>query len=92
MCLARGNECLTSLRLVDTLNEMQFLKFFKGTVDGYQTKCAIRFPCLIKDFDGGEGALDRCNPVNNCTPGFREAVAIFLELSKPRFRRSCAAS
>jgi hypothetical protein len=87
MPITFSDECLASLRLVNTLDKMKFFKFFECAIDGDQAQCVILFARHVKDLNRGEGTCGFLNRLDNGTPRFSETVSVFLQLSKPSVSR-----
>jgi len=81
MILTRSDKSLTSLRLVDALNEMKFLEFFKCAIHSDQAQRGILCPCHVVDLKRGEGAARVGDKFHNRTAGLGEPISIFLQLS-----------
>jgi hypothetical protein len=83
MPVACRDERLAALRLMHTLDEVQFFEFFKRAIDGDQTERAI-FPARhIEDLNGGEGMHGTLHGLDNRTARAGNAISIFLQLGQP---------
>ena len=83
--LARRNESLTSLRLMNALDQTKVFQLFERTIDGDQSECGILIARRIIHLDGGQGAATIGNDLHDGAPRARQTIAIVLQLSEPAF-------
>src|SRR5690242_9306918 len=80
----RCNKRLTSLRLMDALDQSLFFQRFERTVNGDQAKRGMGVPSFIVNLDWGEGMRTMRHNLHNGATRLGEAIALFIQLDKPR--------
>jgi hypothetical protein len=81
--LARRNESLTSLRLMNALDQTKVFQLFERTIDGDQPKSRILIARRIIHLDGGQGAATIDDNLNDGAARARQPITIILQLSEP---------
>ncbi len=81
--MIRRDECLATLWLMYTLDDVEFFEFFECTIDRDQAQRAIFFACRVEDFKRCERARRFLNNIHHGAPRAREAISVFLQLGKP---------
>jgi hypothetical protein len=79
-----GDECLTSFGLVDALNQTLFFERFERAIDGDQAQGRMSPASFIVNFDGGDGMRAVRHDLHDSAARVSEAIALFVQLDKPR--------
>jgi len=79
MTLTCFDESLTSLRLVNALDQTKFFQLFQRAIDGDQAEGGILLARRIIYFDRGEGAVTIGDDLNDGAARARQTIAVLLQ-------------
>lgn len=84
-----GDESLTTLGVMDTLNGAEFFQFFKGTIDGDEAEAGAIGASEVVNVRRAEGTVAGGDGFNDGAAGGGEAVAVTLEEGEPGLDAVC---
>ena len=76
MSLRVGKIGITTLLLMDALDQSQLLELFEGAINGDQSQRGILPSCQVVDFSRSQCAGTLCYSLDDSAARIREAVAL----------------
>lgn len=81
--LTGGDEGLAALGLMHALDQVQFLQFFHGSINCYETQGGVALAGGVIYINGRDGMATMCDRVHDRPASLGEAISVVAELGEP---------